>query len=104
VESSFPLRSHVLHEGIRFPLGVASAGPTLLAYLPLPDAQAYLVQRGAELAAAYDGQHDTAPLKWRVTATRKRGYAVNPGLIVPGGWGIGAVMFDRTARRRGHCA
>jgi hypothetical protein len=26
-EGSFPLRSHVLREGIRFPLGVASAGP-----------------------------------------------------------------------------
>ena len=25
-DGSFPIRSHVLHEGIRFPLGVASAG------------------------------------------------------------------------------
>lgn len=32
----------------------------------------------------------------RVAATRRRGYAVNPGLVVPGSWGIGAVVFDRT--------
>jgi len=25
-DGAFPLRSHVLHEGVRFPLGVASAG------------------------------------------------------------------------------
>ena len=32
-DGSFPIRSHVLHEGIRFPLGVASAGIAILAYL-----------------------------------------------------------------------
>ncbi|TWG09250.1 IclR family transcriptional regulator [Actinoplanes teichomyceticus] len=96
VEGSFPLRSHVLHEGIRFPLGVASAGLALLAYLPVPDAQAYLAGRGAELAAAYGAPHEGAPLARRLKATRRRGYAVNPGLIVPGSWGVGAVVFDRT--------
>ena len=95
VEGSFPLRSHVLHEGLRFPLGVASAGLAILAYLPLPDAEAYVQSRGRELATAYGAQHDTAPLSRRVAATRRRGYAVNPGLIVPGSWGIGAVVFDR---------
>ena len=33
-EGSFPLRSHVLHVGIRFPLGVASAGLAILSHLP----------------------------------------------------------------------
>jgi DNA-binding IclR family transcriptional regulator len=32
-EGSFPLRSHVLHVGIRFPLGVASAGLAILSHL-----------------------------------------------------------------------
>ena len=31
-DGSFPIRSHVLHEGIRFPLGVASAGQVILAF------------------------------------------------------------------------
>ena len=33
-DGSFPIRSHVLYEGIRFPLGVASAGLAVLAFLP----------------------------------------------------------------------
>ena len=33
-EGSFPVRSHVLYEGARFPLGVVSAGMALLAHLP----------------------------------------------------------------------
>ncbi|MEU4423579.1 IclR family transcriptional regulator [Actinoplanes sp. NPDC024001] len=95
VEGSFPLRSHVLHEGIRFPLGVASAGLAVLAYLPVEDARDYLGQRGEELAATYGRHHEATPLARRVAATRRRGYAVNPGLIVPGSWGVGAVVFDR---------
>ncbi|WP_183223992.1 IclR family transcriptional regulator [Actinoplanes campanulatus] len=81
VEGSFPLRSHVLYEGLRLPLGVASAGLAILAYLPLEEAAPYV---------------DTPELTKRVAATRRRGYAVNPGLIVPGSWGVGAVVFDRT--------
>ncbi|WP_306204606.1 IclR family transcriptional regulator [Actinoplanes sp. RD1] len=95
-EGSFPLRSHVLHEGIRFPLGVASAGLAILAYLPAADAREYARRRGGDLATAYGDSHDTASLMRRVTATRRRGYAVNPGLLVPGSWGIGAVVFDRS--------
>ncbi|MGN6126876.1 MAG: IclR family transcriptional regulator, partial [Humibacter sp.] len=33
-EGSFPIRSFVLYEGARFPLGVASAGLAVLSYLP----------------------------------------------------------------------
>ncbi|GAA4947585.1 IclR family transcriptional regulator [Actinoplanes utahensis] len=94
-EGSFPLRSHVLHEGIRLPLGVASAGLAILALLPPDDATAYARRRGADLAAAYGEQHDTAALLRRVASTRRRGYAVNPGMLVPGSWGVGAVVFDR---------
>ncbi|MBW6437146.1 IclR family transcriptional regulator [Actinoplanes hulinensis] len=81
VEGSFPLRSHVLYEGLRLPLGVASAGLAILAYLPLEEAAPHI---------------GTPELAKRVAATRRRGYAVNPGLIVPGSWGVGAVVFDRT--------
>lgn len=95
VEGSFPLRSHVLHEGIRLPLGVASAGLAILAMLPPDDAGAYARRRGEDLAAAFGDQHGTAALLRRVASTRRRGYAVNPGMLVPGSWGVGAVVFDR---------
>ena len=34
-EGSFPVRSFVLHEGVRFPLGVASAGTAIMACVAL---------------------------------------------------------------------
>ena len=40
-DGSFPIRSFVLSEGVRFPLGVASAGLAILAFLPPHDVDAY---------------------------------------------------------------
>ncbi len=93
-EGSFPLRSHVLHEGIRFPLGVASAGLAILAHLPPAESSNYAARHADEIARRYGEQHGEALLLRRVAATRRRGYAVNPGLVVPGSWGLGAVVFD----------
>src|SRR3546814_1517182 len=41
-DGNFPIRSHALHEGIRFPLGVASAGIAVLSSLPAREARAHL--------------------------------------------------------------
>ncbi|GAA0234374.1 IclR family transcriptional regulator [Cryptosporangium japonicum] len=91
-DGSFPIRSHVLHEGIRFPLGVASAGLAILAYLPDADVERYLSH--AERTAAYGREHAPDALRGRIAETRRDGYAVNPGLIVEGSWGMGAAVFD----------
>lgn len=91
-DGSFPIRSHVLHEGIRFPLGVASAGLAVLALLPERERDAYLAT--AELATQFGADHGSEPLAERVRATRERGYALNPGLIVEGSWGLGAAVLD----------
>jgi DNA-binding IclR family transcriptional regulator len=40
-DGAFPIRSFVLSEGVRFPLGVASAGLAILAFLPPHDVDAY---------------------------------------------------------------
>jgi len=32
----------------------------------------------------------------RIAQTTRDGYAVNPGLLVEGSWGMGAAVFDRT--------
>lgn len=91
-DGSFPVRSHVLYEGIRFPLGVASAGLAILAFMPSRERETYLA--GAELATMYGPDHTTGELSIRVAQTRERGFAVNPGLIVAGSWGLGAAVFD----------
>jgi DNA-binding IclR family transcriptional regulator len=97
-EGSFPLRSHVLHVGIRFPLGVASAGLVILAHLPDREVDDYLGR--ADLAPAWGPAHGVSPLRDRIGQTRLDGYAVNPALLVEGSWGMGAAVFDR----RGHPA
>lgn len=96
-EGAFPIRSFVLSEGVRFPLGVASAGLAILAFLPDHDVDAYL-ERHPELATTWGRTHAERPLRARLAETKERGYAVNPGLIVEGSWGIGAAVFDRTGR------
>ncbi|MFE6733893.1 IclR family transcriptional regulator [Microbacterium sp. NPDC057650] len=96
-EGSFPIRSFVLSESVRFPLGVASAGLAILAFLPDHDVDAYL-DRHPELPERWGRVHGMQPLRARLAETKARGYAVNPGLIVEGSWGMGAAVFDRDGR------
>lgn len=93
-EGSFPIRSFVLSEGVRFPLGVASAGLAILSFLPAHDVDAYL-DRHPELVERWGASHAPARLRARIRETKERGYAVNPGLIVEGSWGLGAAVFAR---------
>ena len=95
-DGSFPIRSHVLYEGIRFPLGVASAGLAILAYLPDAEIDAFLVR--TDLTAAYGVPHAAEQVRARIAQTRSAGYAVNPGLLVEGSWGMGAAVFDEAER------
>ena len=98
VEGSFPLRSHVLHVGIRFPLGVASAGLATLAHLPPAESASYLAT--TDLTTRWGPAHSARALEQRIAATRERGYAVNPGLLVEGSWGLAAAVFDGSGRPR----
>lgn len=91
-DGNFPIRSHVLHEGIRFPLGVASAGMAILAFLPEREREGYLNR--TDVAGTHGAAHTEELLREGIAGTRRLGYAVNPGLIVPGSWGIGAAVFD----------
>ena len=93
VDGSFPLRSFVLHEGVRFPLGVVSAGIALLAFLPDLEIQTYL--RRATLSQRFGPTHAEEAVWVRLRQTRERGYSVNPGLIVEGSWGMAATVFAR---------
>lgn len=95
-DGSFPIRSHVLHEGIRFPLGVASAGLAILAFLGDLEVEAYLER--ADLREEYGIQHATDAIRNRIASTRATGFAINPGLIVEGSWGMAAAVFDADER------
>lgn len=95
-EGSFPLRSHVLREGIRFPLGVASAGLAILSHLPAREVDDYFSR--ARPVTDWGPDHSEESIRARIEATRITGYAVNPALIVEGSWGIGAAVFDQNDR------
>jgi DNA-binding IclR family transcriptional regulator len=90
-DGSFPIRSHVLHEGIRFPLGVASAGLAILAFLPDAAVDRYLAD--ADLSG-YGDAHAARRVRARLIETRAQGWALNPGLLVEGSFGMGAAVFD----------
>ena len=55
-EGSFPVRSFVLHEGVRFPLGVASAGTAIMAFLPAAE-QEELLAGWATHAGSFAAAH-----------------------------------------------
>ncbi|WP_226966626.1 IclR family transcriptional regulator [Streptomyces phaeolivaceus] len=92
-DGDFPIRSYVLHEGARFPLGVASAGIAILAHLPGGQAEDYL--RRTDLVRRWGDAYTAVSLRERLAATRAHGWALNPGLIVEGSWGMAAAVFDR---------
>jgi DNA-binding IclR family transcriptional regulator len=96
-EGSFPVRSFVLYEGKRFPLGVASAGIAILAFLPAGEAEP-IIEDDRERIAEYGPTHAAAPLRERLAETRELGYSVNPGLVVEGSYGLGAAVFDPSGR------
>ncbi|MBO0853416.1 MAG: IclR family transcriptional regulator [Nocardia sp.] len=95
-EGSFPLRSHVLYDGKRFPLGVASAGLAILSHLPAQEVEDYFAR--TDLVADWGAEHSQEQIRERIATTLSNGYAVNPALIVEGSWGIGAAVFDRKGR------
>ncbi len=90
-EGAFPIRSFVLYEGVRFPLGVASAGLAILSFLPDATVDAYLASTDL---SAYGASHGSTALRERIRTTRAAGWALNPGLIVPSSWGMAAAVFD----------
>jgi DNA-binding IclR family transcriptional regulator len=95
-DGSFPIRSFVLREGTRFPLGVASAGLAILSYLTDEEIKRYLREFPPE--RQHGQAHSGEAILSRVRQTRERGYALNPGLIVEGDWGMAAAVFDSTGK------
>ena len=90
-DGDYPLKTHVLQPGVRHPLGVGAGSLAMLAALEDADAERHLATNARALAKGYP-RYSADMLRAEVRATRKRGYAVNQGLIVPGSWGLGAAV------------
>ncbi|PXY30494.1 IclR family transcriptional regulator [Prauserella sp. PE36] len=95
-DGDFPIRSFVLYEGARFPLGVVSAGLVVLSFLTDAEIDAYL--ESTDLVNRWGAAHAPDAVRERIARTRTDGYAVNPGLVVEGSWGMAAAVFDRAGQ------
>ena len=96
-EGSFPVRSFVLTEGVRFPLGTGSAGLAILAHLEDHDREEILA--GLDFSdGRYGAKQSLQAIRRTVEEARTTGYVVNPGRIVEGSWGMAAAIFDRAGR------
>lgn len=90
-DGAFPIRSHVLYEGVRFPLGVVSAGIAVLAFLPDREIDQFLATH--DLTETYGQTHAEPEIRRRLEKTRQCGWSLNAGHIVPGSWGMAATVF-----------
>lgn len=95
-DGDFPIRSYVLYENARFPLGVVSAGLAILAHLPEHEVDDFFAR--TDLADRWGPQHSEARIRKRLAATRLTGWSLNPGHIMEGSWGMAAAVFDRNGR------
>lgn len=95
-EGSFPLRSFVLVEGTRFPLGIGSAGLAILAHLEASEREEYLSR--LDLSSGEYGRQSVAAIRQTIEEAQVNGYVVNPGRILEGSWGMAAAIFDRGNR------
>jgi DNA-binding IclR family transcriptional regulator len=94
-EGAYPIRTQALLAGARHPLGVGAGAMAMLAALPddqLADARA---GNAAIMADKYASYTD-AVLDQHIADTRKRGWALNPGLYLANSWGIGVAIHAPT--------
>src|SRR5690606_3871087 len=90
-EGTFPAKVLTQNVGTRRPLGVGSGSLALLAALPDSDIENTLRRNSARLGAYPSLSVDK--LRDLVSDTRSRGYALNPGHVLKGMYGIGVTIY-----------
>ncbi|TDD87046.1 IclR family transcriptional regulator [Saccharopolyspora karakumensis] len=93
-EGTWPIRSHVLQAGDRYPLGVGAHGLALLAAMSPQEASAVTAANAAELAETYPNITPDWILEQADRIRRRGGVAVNEGTVVPESWAIGIAVPD----------
>jgi len=99
-EGTHPVRTHALLSGDQNPLGVGAGSLAMLAALPDPEIDAILRRIEGVLVTHYPDY--SREILWEdVMQARKRGYALNPGRVVPSSWGIGMPILLPDGRLAG---
>jgi DNA-binding IclR family transcriptional regulator len=92
-----PIPSDALRLGDRHPLGVGAGGLAILAALPDDEVETALRANGRYIDEHYP-KSPVAVIRELVAQTRARGYAVIPGIVVPGFWALGVPLLQRDGR------
>ncbi|WP_274427112.1 IclR family transcriptional regulator [Chelativorans sp. YIM 93263] len=90
-EGTYPVRTHALQAGFEHPLGCGAGSLAMLAALDDDEVEAILAANAKFLEEHY-AMLPPERIRQDVAATRARGYALNPGLIIRNSWGMGAVV------------
>jgi DNA-binding IclR family transcriptional regulator len=91
-EGSFPIHVYALNAGDCHPLGVGAGSLAILAALPDQEIER-VIAANAEAYAEHYPQYTPPVLRDLVRETRARGYALNPGMTLPGSWAIGVAIL-----------
>lgn len=99
-EGTYPVRTHALQAGFEHPLGVGAGSLAMLSALPDDEVEAMLAANSDVLAQKYP-MLSQERIREDVAETRRKGYALNPGLIFANSWGIGVVLRTPEGRIAG---
>jgi DNA-binding IclR family transcriptional regulator len=90
-EGTYPVRTHALQAGNQHPLGIGAGSLAMLAALSNDEIEGVLASNKAILESQYPN-YSMDQIREDVFRTRDHGYALNPGRIVAGSWGLGAAI------------
>ena len=92
-EGTYPVRTHALQVGDQHPLGIGAGSLAMLAALDDDEVERVLAANQKVLETQY-AYYPAEQIRNDVAETRRQDYALNPGRIVAGSWGLGAaIMF-----------
>jgi DNA-binding IclR family transcriptional regulator len=95
-EGSHPIRTHVLQVGIRYPLGIGSMGPVMLA--AMEDEEVDRILAANRSAIEKFKNYSVEKVRALINASRAKGYCVNPGLVHRESYGIAVAVLDERNR------
>ncbi|HZW47487.1 MAG TPA: IclR family transcriptional regulator [Microvirga sp.] len=90
-EGTYPVRTHALQAGNQHPLGVGAGSLAMLASLDDDEVESVLAANRKVLEAHY-AYYPAEQIRNDIVTTRQHGYALNPGRIVAGSWGLGVAI------------
>ena len=92
-EGTYPVRTHALQVGNQHPLGIGAGSLAMLAALSDDEIGRVLAENRKVLETLYPA-YTMDLIRQDIAATRENGYALNPGRIFAGSWGMGvAILF-----------